>query len=158
MTHALYVFKKTTLLPSVRMINIVSGSDLFTHPAGVCHDCGVWVGVHNPHLVGGMLLSLQRMAGPTPLCQKAFLCHRWVIRALHPISPTMELLQHCSCFLSLTDAMPVPSLSCFHTLPGGPLCEGKRMGDLRVPQHATDQSLFVLFPVVVRALKTGAFT
>lgn len=45
---------------------------------GVCDDCGVWVGVHHPYLVGRMLLSLQRMAGSTPLRQEAILCHRWV--------------------------------------------------------------------------------
>lgn len=45
---------------------------------GMCDDRGVWVGVHHPHLVSRMLLSLQRMAGTPTLRPQAFLCYRWV--------------------------------------------------------------------------------
>lgn len=44
---------------------------------GMCDDRGVWVGVHHPHLVSRMLLSLQRMAGTPTLRPQAFLCYRW---------------------------------------------------------------------------------
>ena len=53
---------------------------------GVCDDRGVWVGVHHPDLVGRMLLSLQRMAGTTALCQEAFLRHRWFFEPLFRVS------------------------------------------------------------------------
>lgn len=44
---------------------------------GMCDDRGVWVGVHHPHLVGRMLLPLQRMAGTPALRPQAFLFYRW---------------------------------------------------------------------------------
>ncbi|CAG06159.1 unnamed protein product [Tetraodon nigroviridis] len=44
--------------------------------SGMCDDRGFWVGVHHPHLVSRMLLSLQRVAGTPTLRSQALLCNR----------------------------------------------------------------------------------
>lgn len=100
---------------------------------GVCDDRRVWVGIHHPYLVGGMLLSLQRMAGTAPLCQEAFLRHRRVFESHlfvhsafeaadtdnpHHPNPEIEksiLNQSTICFSSLYSSLPLPSLPVYWT-------------------------------------------
>ena len=137
---------------------------------GVCDDRGVWVGVHHPDLVGRMLLSLQRMAGTTALCQEAFLRHRWVVEPLcrvsfvetdtdkspppqkkkrFPPSPAGVPVALLHCFTSqLPSSCPLVVCSC-------PLRESSLMSSVStVPLHAIDHSLLVSFSVVVRAPKS----
>ena len=147
---------------------------------GVCDDRGVWVGVHHPDLVGRMLLSLQRMAGTTALCQEAFLRHRWVVEPLCRVSfvetdtdkfPTPSQKKQSPipsrstcCLPPVPPDVPAALLHCFTSqLPSScplvvcscPLRESSLMSSVStVPLHAIDHSLLVSFSVVVRAPKS----
>lgn len=134
---------------------------------GVCDDRGVWVGVHRPYLVGRMLLSLQRMAGTTALCQEALLRHRWVVEPLCRVSfveTDTDKSSQKKDFFTPPAGVPVPLLHCFTSqLPCScplvvcscPLCESSLMSNVStVPLHAIDHSLLMSFSVVVRAPKS----
>lgn len=45
-------------------------------PVGVCDDCGVRLRVHYQGLGRRLLLSLQRMAGPSPFREETLLRYR----------------------------------------------------------------------------------
>lgn len=111
-----------------------------------------------------MLLSLQRVAGTAALCQKAFLCDRWVCGADPFLFVARYMYSHHekNIFLQqkyhfvflLCSTFPLPS-TCPLVERGCSLCERNLMlGISTVPQHAIDHSLPVSFSVVVRAHKS----
>lgn len=67
---------KDTAAGGLGVLRTFQADTLPSCSTGMCDDRGVRIGVHHPNLVGGMLLSLQRVAGTAPLRPQAFLCYR----------------------------------------------------------------------------------